>query len=163
MDDKPDWLPDPLTIERYNSEVLEDVYRRFCRDLVRNCCRYGGVSVFIANRDLLKGKERTFWHLISTGESDLDREIDLDRCRHLNWIRPIIENSADSRVLKWTVIQRRTERTKLWLREAGFLIILDRGRNSYRIVTGYPITSTKTKMKLVREYEAAAKNQKPPS
>jgi len=159
----PLWLPATLELTGYNQETLDDLYRRFMRDLVRTKPTYSGLPVRPANMSLIRGKQRTFWHLISSGPDDDNREIDLVRCRHIPWIASIIENCQDPNVLMWERQQKRQRRVKLWLRELDYVIILGKRPAHYDLITAFVITYDHSRRKLQREYDQWVKSQKPPT
>lgn len=160
---RPDWLPDIFEISAFNDEVLERLHQRFLRDFVRSCPLLNGLRVKPANMGLLKGMPRTFWHIVSTGPDDNDREIDFDRCRRVPWIRPIIEHCTEESVLCWETVQKRSTRVKLWLCNYGYAVILGRGLKHYGLITAFVVRYDHEREGLRREYERWAKSQKPPA
>lgn len=159
----PEWLPQPIDMASYSAENLETVYQRFCRDFLRSRCVFCDKPVLIASSHIVRMKEQTFWHIVSEGGTEDDRLVSLERCRRINWIRPILENCQDDNIWRWVDIKNRSTRVKLWLRDPSFLVILDEGKTQYRLVTAYPVTREHTRTKLQREYEAFLKSQKPPT
>ena len=107
-----------------------------------------------------KGKEATFWHLISEGKSEKDRLPDLRRCERIRWPRPIIEHYDQPAITFWVNERRGEKRICLWFEEE-YLVVLAK-RHGYVILwTAYLVTKTHTKIKLKKEHEAY-KKLKPP-
>ena len=73
--------------ERY----LKAIYDQFCKDFIHSKPFVPNRRVGLKKHPLEKGKEATFWHFVSTGETEIEREICIRRCERIAWIRPMIE------------------------------------------------------------------------
>ena len=163
MSELPIWLPPPLEVPSYNEEMFEGLYTKFKRDFVWSQPRLKGCVVRLADPFLIRGKERTFWHIISTGDSEQTREIDLKRCRNINWVKPIIENCGSSGVLDWEILEGRNLKTKLLLYPGDYLIVLKRSSTCFKLITALPILYGSYREKVLRQYAKCYRNQKPPT
>src|SRR4030066_170192 len=100
-------------------------YRLFIRDIFE---AIENIEYFIGNMDfdefyadakknrgiVEKGKEATFWHLISEGKSEKDRLPDLRRCERIRWPRPIIEHHDRLTIKFWGPERKGGKRTCFW-------------------------------------------------
>ena len=111
---------------------------------------------------LKKGKERGFWHCVQEGKIEEERTPDLRRCERISWIRPVIENVADTRIKKWPKKAGTKERYMLWLEEADYLVILEKRPNCWFLWTAYCTDHERTHGKLQKEYEDYLKSQRRP-
>ena len=153
------WLSPLVLLEDFGGswDRYEDhVYALFYRDFVEAGPVYEERSVRIT-RQLVKGKERTFWHCIQEGDIEEARTPDLRRCERICWVREVIENAADPAVRKWCNRRKGRTRQLLWLEDAEFLVVLEDRRTLWLLWTAYCTTYPHTKRKLRREYEASMK------
>jgi hypothetical protein len=151
--EKIDWLPPLVLLEEYGGNW--DQYLNDSRPTLK------GMRVALKRHPIEKGKEATFWHLISEGKSEKDRLPDLRRCERIRWPRPIIEHDDDPAIKFWVNERRGEKRICLWFEEEEYLVILAK-RHGYVIIwTAYVVTKTHTKVKLKKEHEAC-KKLKPP-
>jgi len=119
------------------------------------------MRVALKRHPIEKGKEATFWHLISEGKSEKDRLPDLRRCERIRWPRPIIEHYNQPAIKFWLNERRGEKRICLWFEEEEYLVVLAK-RHGYVILwTAYLVTKTHMKLKLRKEHEAY-KKLKPP-
>jgi hypothetical protein len=115
---------------------------------------------------LSKGKEATFWHFISEGETEADRLIDIRRCERIRWPRPTMETflekppAASDRIVWWKNKRRGEERYLLALPDFSYLMIVaDRG--DYVLPwTQYHVDRQHRQEKYRKEYHAYWATQK---
>lgn len=70
-------------------------------------------------------KEATFWHLVSTGKIEEDRNIDLRRCERIRWPKPIIEHSTEQgHIYVWVEEINKEERIHLLCARERYLVVL---------------------------------------
>lgn len=163
MPELPNWLPPLFEVPSYNQEILGGLYTKFKRDFVWSQPRLNGVVVRLADPHLIREKEGTFWHIISSGDSEETREIELERCRSISWIKPIIENCGSSGVLCWEILEGRKLKTKLFLYPGDYLVVLKRSPNCFKLITAFPIIYSSYREKVLRQYAKCTGNQKPPT
>ncbi len=157
MNKLPDWLPQLLMLDDYGGSwqrYEDEVYARFYTDFVESRPLYRGKPVDIT-RQIIDGKERSFWHCVQEGRIEEERTPDLRRCERIGWIRAIIEHSDNALIKKWQNKKRgRNSRQLLWFEEADFLIVLEQRTDRWFLWTAYCTTWEHTKRKLRKEYEA---------
>jgi hypothetical protein len=127
-----DWLPPLITLDSCGGDwarYVEEIYARFKRDFVDSRPLYNGVRLGLRKHPVVQGKETTFWHLISEGETEEDRLPDLRRCERIGWVRPLIEQAgkrADVKIWK----QQRKGKTNIAIAIDDFSYIVFLGERS---------------------------------
>ena len=161
MPDSPDWIPQLIYFEDYGndwSRYIDAVYAVFYRDFIENKPDLNGLPVFIKRDPIDQGKESGFWHLISEGEHEENRQPDFRRCERVAWIKAIIEHEKDPEIKTWINKRGRSRRKLLWCEATEYLVVLDARRNHWVLWTAYPVTNKHRKIKLQRDYEACKKS-----
>jgi len=162
--EKIDWLPPLVLLEDHGGnwdQYLNALYNFFRQDFIDSSPTLEGMRVALKRHPIEKGKEATFWHLISEGKSEKDRLPDLRRCERIRWPRPIIEHHDRLTIKFWETERKGEKRICLWFESEQYLVVLARRRSYVILWTAYLVTKTHTKMKLKKEYEAS-KKLKPP-
>jgi len=152
-----DWLP-PLVLLRDSDgdwdAYLDVVYSWFKADFLDSLPAYPGKRFALKRHPLKEGRERTFWHIITEGPDEYNRQVREDRCERIRWPRPIIEAMLTGNVLVWKNKRKRETRVLLALPDFSYLVVLaDRGE--YILPwTAYPVTMPHYRKRLRQEYEA---------
>ena len=152
----PSWLPDLIFLESCGGNwkrYLNILYTCFKTDFVDSKPVFQGQKIALKRHPLSQNKEATFWHLISEGKSEEERNIDLRRCERIRWPKVIIENSGDSSVKVWKNIRRSEVRICLWLEKQEYLVILAERKGYILPWTAYMVTKPHRKKKLQKEFE----------
>lgn len=150
----PAWLPPLIELSDHGGNwhhYIDAVYAVFHRDFVARRALFNGRKLLLIGRDteLVRGKERRFWHCVSDGAIEDERLLDLRRCERMSWMRPVIENAFSSNIAVWTEKHSgKGVRPHLWFNEE-YLVVLERlWKGDYR-----PITTLHTlKEHQVRKY-----------
>lgn len=159
MDSKEEYLPKLILMEDYKydwHEYLEALYHFFCRDFVTSKPYFKDKRFALKRYPLIKGKEATFWHIISEGAVEDARLPDLRRCERIRWPRPIIEAiaSSDIKVKWWRNKRGSEERIVIALEDFSYVVVLaDRGEY-IMLWTAYCVEQEHGRRKLQREYES---------
>ncbi len=152
----PDWLPDLIRIENFGGaweRYLDAIYEVFNADFVTSHPVWRGRRLALKRHPMSEGKEATFWHMISEGDNEESREIDLRRCERIRWPRPVIERSEEPEIKVWENRRRGETRICLWLEAREYFVILADRRGYLLPWTAYPVTQAHRKRKLQKEYE----------
>jgi hypothetical protein len=150
------WLPGLIFLADYDGDwerFLDALYEVFRADFVENMPAYRGRRLALKRHPMTNGKEATFWHMVSEGDREEDREIDLRRCERIRWPRPIIEHADEPTIKVWANRRKGENRICLWLEEQEYLVILADRRGYLLPWTAYPVTQPHRKRKLQKEYE----------
>lgn len=155
----PDWLPSLIPYADFGGDwnkFIEEIYDCFKRDFLddfnRRTLEFESVRLSLRRHPLVRGKEASFWHLISTGDIEDDRLLDFDRCERIAWARAIINNASDSAIKRWENTRGNNTNICLWLESEDYLIVLGKRNGYVLLLTAYCVEEYKRK-KLNREYE----------
>lgn len=158
----PDWLPPLLPMSDYRgdwNQYLETIYAIFRNDFCGELPLFLGRPLRLKRFPMEHGKEATFWHFISNGETEADRLPDLRRCERIRWPRPMIEAHAmEGRIRFWANSRTgkgkgREQRWVLALPDFSYIVVLgDRG-DFLLPWTAYVVEQGHQRRKLSKEYE----------
>ena len=160
-----DWLPPLVLLADYNGDwdqYVEALYAYFTRDFVDSKPLFRGARLALKRHPLIKGKEATFWHLISEGLYEEERLPDLRRCERIRWPRPIIEHCNDREIKVWENVKQGERRVCLWLEDKEYLVVLAERRGYTLLWTAYPVTEAHRQKKLRKEYADYKRLMPPP-
>lgn len=150
------WLPSLVLFEDCGGDwerYLDELYAFFKSDFINNQPVFRGRRLGLKRFPLSKGKEATFWHLISEGKTEDERTIDIRRCERIRWPRPTIEHEVEPVVKIWEQERRGEKRIILWLENEEYLVVLA-VRNEYVLPwTAFLVTLPHEKRKRQKEYE----------
>jgi len=146
--DKPAWLPEPLNPDDYEDwERLEDAaYRIFCQDFIDKepPLHHEKLVKLNFDKDLreIKGREKSFYHLVKKTEDKRSRRIVEDplRAARIGWVRPLIENSDAKDVRIWDYWESDYSdfvRRYIWLENYRFVVILQEEVSEFVLITAY--------------------------
>ena len=157
MSSSTDLLPPLVLLEDCGNnwhQYLETIYQFFCQDFVTSKPMFEGKRFALKRYPVIKGKEATFWHIISEGMSEDERLPDLRRCERIRWPRPMIEAIASSHIKWWRNRRKEEERIVIALDDYSYIVVLaDRG-DYVLLWTAYCVEQEHRHRKLHREYEA---------
>lgn len=151
-----EWLPTIVELSQFSGNwdrYLNHIYTIFEKDFLKTRPVFNGTLLNVKRHPKTNGKEATFWHLISTGEIEVDRTPDLRRCERIGWPKPIIENFNHQSLKVWKNERRGETRILLWFEEAEYLVVLAKRKDYILFWTAYPVIQNHSKRKLQKEYE----------
>jgi hypothetical protein len=163
--DIPAWLPALVLFESHGGNwerYLDAIYEIFRQDFISTAPSFRGQRLRLKKHPMTNGKEATFWHLISEGNSEADRVPDLRRCERIGWPKPVIENDGHSDIKIWTNKRGNETRSLLWIEDQDYLVVLADRKGYLLLCTAYLTTRDHTKRKLRKEYEAFRKTNAAP-
>ena len=166
MSDLPDWLPELIKLEDFNgnwNRYIDEVFSIFYRDFIENQPKFQNKWVR-CRRDLIKGKEASFWHCTSEGPDENNRRPDIERCKRIGWIKAVIEHSDSTKVDCWSVRKRGEIRWLLWFNEEFLIVLGERHRkrdgfNYMQLITVYCTEEEHRKENLRKERDEFAKDK----
>ena len=157
------WLPPLVKLADHGGDwncYVEAVYEYFRRDFIESRPRFPGRQFAVKRHPVEKGKEATFWHLISEGRTEADRLPDMKRCERIRWPRPVIEAVSSGKVKCWWNKRGAEDRIVVALSDFSYVVVLaDRGR--YVLLwTAYPVEQPHRRRKLEKEHRAYVASHK---
>jgi hypothetical protein len=154
-------LFDDLGFGEPTPEQIEEMYEIFLNDFVKNTLIIKGKVVkYDGTRSKdprFRGMEETFRHIV-TRKSKMRgrREFDHQRANRIHWIKPILKNADDSRVLYFERLNDRNQNQQYyWYKQRDFLVILRETEPDVLLVTSFYVDDLEKAlyMKLYREYK----------
>ena len=166
MQETPDWLPGLVLLQDYSgmwNRYVEALYDFFHDDFILTRPLLAGVTVNHKKYPMEKGKEATFWHLISSGLTEEEREPDIRRCERIRWAKVMIEAVDTDKVRYWKTRRsskkRRNElRHLIALPDFSYLVVLaDRGTHIL-LWTAFCVEKEHRRKKLEKEWKRYRKS-----
>jgi len=159
-----DWLPQLIPLTEYDGNFtayVEAVYRIFRRDFVLTQPVLRGKPCFCDSRRDTDGRECGFWHIVTAGPIESEREPDFRRSERVAWPRAIIEAADTPFVRIWESERRRpgkrTEtRVNLCPADFSYLVVLRQTKAAFVLITAFFLEHDHQRRKKQREYEEAA-------
>lgn len=154
MSDFCEKLPVKLELKLFGYDLeayKERLYQIFKRDFIDNEVIFEGKRVDIIHQKFFENKERSFWHIISSGEEDANRTIDASRCASLPYAKSlIVEDGSCTKYKKWVKYHDKTKRDRyyIWCTEVNYMVILEDRGKYYKLITAYNVEEYN-----VRRYE----------
>lgn len=157
-------LPSLIKLDDYNGEWEEyenALYNVFKSLFIDNKQYFQGKPIGIFTEAMYHGKEKTFWHIISEGDSEYNRTPDMRRCERIVWVNSFINllicgDCGD--IYRWKYRHsNRKYRYKLWCKKTNFIVILEERSNCFMLITAYIVKYGHTISKLEKEYTKAEK------
>lgn len=138
----------------------EELYEIYLETIIRSGLTFGGVRVNAKRAPETKKKGFTFWHLISEGEIEEDRNPDLRRCERIRWVAWAIQNAISHSDLSWWENKRGGSiHVVIWHEKEGFAVILAKRNGYFVLKTTYMVKKYRRK-DFEREREEFWRSQK---
>jgi len=151
---RPDWLPDLVLLDTYRGDwnlYIEALYTFFKKDFLDNDVYFNGLKIFIKTEPKKDGKEPSFWHLITEGDIEENREPERRRCERIRWSKPIIENYNQKCILYWEKVRNNKTHIYFWLVQEQYIVILTRRKKHFMFITAY-VTEGYRKKQFRKDY-----------
>ena len=149
------WLPPIIPFADYEGDwgrYLNAIYVIFQRDFCNDLPKFLGREIRLKKYPITYKKEATFWHFVSQGNEEADREIDFRRAECIAWPRAFIENADDPAMKIWTETRKNRKNIHIWNEQASYLLVLS-DRGDYVLPwTAYPIEYEHQRQKLNRRW-----------
>lgn len=155
-------------------EYVDSLYKNFLQTLIHRPLYWKSERLRVSFRRYkeVDGRHAGFWHLISGGgQTETERSVELERCRRIGWIRPMIEafnqdfpNSED-RIYWWISPDPRWRGHRYGLATEGFeyVLFIDERREYALVVTAYYVEQNRRRRNFrVQHDEFWKKKQGPP-
>lgn len=147
-----EWLPELISFRGDWDEYIEQLYAIFRQDFIDCPPSYNNRRFAMKKHPVFKGKEATFWHLISEGSVEEERTPDFRRCERICWPRSIIETGHLHGIKIWKNQRQGKTRVLLALDDFSYIVVLDERVEYYLLWTAYPVEREHQRRKLEREW-----------
>ena len=148
--------PPLLQLADYDGDVsayLNALYAVFLEDFVTKPPVAFHPKRFAMKRyPMERGKEATFWHLISSGHCEEERLPDLRRCERIRWPRAVIDAYGTGRVHSWKKRSGGDLRIVIALTDFSYVVILKEAPEYVLLWTAYCVESEHRRAKIKREF-----------
>ena len=125
------WLPGLVRLDDYHGDrerYIEVVCLGLHADFIAPRPRIAGRRWAVKRHPLVKGREATFWHLVTEGRDENERLPDPRRCERIRWPRAMIDALGTDRIVAWADRRRRECRVVIALPDFSYAVVLaDRG------------------------------------
>ena len=161
-----DWLPPLIDFADHGSDwatYLDAVYACFRADFIDTVPEFRGRKLRLKRHPLHEGREATFWHLVSQGETEETRVPEIRRCERIPWPKPVIINEAQPTIKLWQEPRGSELRVHMWLEAEDYLVVLARRKvgqpDEYVLPwTAFIVESGHYRRGLQKRFEKYAKN-----
>lgn len=156
MRETPDWLPPLVLFEDFQGNwdaYLEAIYGWFKRNFIDSKPLFQERRLGLKRYPLSKGKEATFWHMISEGREEENRIPDFRRCERIRWPKPVIEHETDPRVKYWVSVKKNENRIHIWLEDEDYVVVLADRKGFLLPWTAFLVNREHTREKLRKEHK----------
>lgn len=151
-----EWLPGLILFSDHDGDwnrYLATIYEAFRTQFIVSSPEFRGIRLGLKRHPMIRGKEATFWHMISEGSVEEERLPDFRRCERIRWPRPVIEHEAHPAVKLWKNKRGAETRIVIWLEAENYLVILSERKGYILPWTAYLVEQGHQKRKLQREFE----------
>jgi hypothetical protein len=159
-----DVLPEIVTLEQSGGSWCnyeDKLYEIFKNEFIINIPTFMNKPIGIFTSKMYNNKEKTFWHIISEGKDEFNRNPDMRRCERIKWVREFIDTSKCincGEIKIWKAIHKNKKmRYKIWCEKTDFIVILEERANVFMLITAYLVTYSHVRKKLKKEYENSEK------
>ena len=126
------------------SEYVEQLYWQYRAMVDHAGIRIWGKPLAVSDAAAADGRDRLFWHLITSGTSEGGEEarrLDLTRCAHLSRVWDLLERCAagDPRVRYWRQVDWFGLHVRVAARDWSMVAVLLERPNSLVLRTAYPV------------------------
>lgn len=152
----PEWLPLQVLLEDYGgawNDYFDAVYKIFHEDFVLSKPIFKGKRLGLKRHPEYDGKSATFWHMISTGDNEIERVPDIRRCERIGWPKPIIDNSPCPCLKVWAEPKGNSQRIHIWFEGENYLVVLDARKDYILPWTAFHIEKNHQKEKYNKRWE----------
>jgi hypothetical protein len=155
------WLPELVLLSDSGHDwgvYLDVVYLMFRRDFLDSLPMFQGQPMRIKREPLKDGREATFWHLITEGEVEAQRNPDEIRCERIRWPRPVIQRCPCTELRIWRSMRQGEKRTVIALQDFSYVVVLAERKGYYLPWTAYPVEREHRRRKLRKEHDEYTNN-----
>lgn len=147
------------TLDQY----VENLYQMFLDELINKPLYWKtrSTTVSLRRHEEVAGRHASFWHLVSGGSAtDIERNVELERCRRIGWIRPMVEafnhDYPSEKNIKWWVSpdpRWRGRRYVLATENFDYVLFVEERRGYALVVTAYFVEIPRRRNKFKKQHD----------
>jgi hypothetical protein len=152
-----DWLPALVELSASGGDwhrYVEVLYGHFRNDFLETNPTYPGRRWAMKRHPVFKGKEATFWHIISEGPVETERLPDLRRCERIRWPRRIIDACNTERVRCWPQERKGESRIAIATADFSYIVVLADRKEYVLLWTAFQVDHNHERRKYEKAYNA---------
>lgn len=148
------YLPPKLKMVDFQSWSIffEHVYKVFTQDFITSKPNFRGIKIGFKRMPEYYNKSSTFWHIVSSGEVEAEREPCIERCERIVWPRPIIDHSEHDELKVWVEKQKGEDRVHILYEQEGYIVVLNKRKGYWLFWTAFYIEKAHQITKYNRRY-----------
>jgi hypothetical protein len=145
---------------------LQELLGMFNKHFVKDGVLIDGIRIWVerskSNIKDFYAYPFTFVHIITREDVNNRRYLDQDRAKRAHWIKPILLNCSDERVLVFTRLHHKNKALQLyfWYKNLDYVVIVRSIDAKKQLVTGFIVEQLKAKQ-FDRWYKEGLLNKKP--
>lgn len=151
------WLPPLVLLEQFDGDqdqYIEALYGHFCADFMGNASpMFRGLPVRMKRHPIKLDKEATFWHFITEGPDEANRQLNIRRCERIRWPKAMMDNVDDADLKVWEQEVKSEIRTHVWCEEHEYLVVIANRSGFVLPWTGYHVVLSHEKQKLQKRWQ----------
>jgi len=161
-----DWPPYGRSLNDFGGDwpaYKEHLYSLYSRDFLASQPTWpiGGKRFAIKKQPLVDGQCHTFWHIISEGDQEEEREVVLSRCECICWPRLILDEFSatypaqrSNRIVWWVEERGGKRRVHIALADFSYLVVVEDRADYVLLWTAFPIEREHQRRRKERACEA---------
>ncbi len=155
------WLPELVIYEKSTNwdAYVDVIFNHFCTDFVSNPPTLGRRRIGIESKPEVNGKHGTFWHLISDGWPEPERNVDQLRCERIRWPRVMLSPEANGRVKMWRNSRGTRDNVLIALEDFSYVVVLVVRKGYYFLWTAYHVQFASRREKFEKEHDEFHRQQ----
>ena len=135
---KCDHIPQIIEYDSYDGNYEEyenDIYAAYQSTFESQEFSWGEKPIRQKKHPMFKGKSGTFWHIISSGDSEESRIPDFRRYERVTWPAYILSYCKDNcdKILVWKNQRKNKTRILLWCQDIDYLVVLDERKDFFQL------------------------------
>lgn len=141
MNDDCSKMPRLIKMNEFNNDwnlYIDYLYDLYLEEFFYETVFYKDAPVKTFTNLEYNGRQKTFNHI--TTEGSRDRLYNSLRCERYKWIKAMIEGNACnncSDIAIWPEKRKKKQNILIWCRNTNFLVVLEKRREEYYLITSY--------------------------
>ncbi len=157
----PSWLPSVVSLVDFGGDpetYLNHLNKVYENDFVTNRSLFCGLTIVTDDRVIdASGRSEGFIHLSTcTDFATGQRFFDALRSERIPWIKPTIDNVADTQNIKiWEIRKKGKQKVNILIENERYHIVLTRYKKVFNLTTAYYVDQNHSLRKLLKEHSSA--------